>query len=683
MTLLRLDSAEGCGIWTGPAETERYLQTSLACEDAKTERAWTVRTLCTDAAAELHRGLVGEQMTNSAHVRPARGDAVPPQRQTPRSGLAPARMAVLRTTGVLDSATQDFWNGLTTLAARLLRAPVAVLTILDGSLALPLSQGRLDGRPFEALDIDIDVAASLCVWVGDATAPIVVEDAGPETDDDPDAATTRRHPRAWIGCPLTDVDRRVTGSFCVVDVEPRLWTQDQVDVLDVLARSASAQLSFLAANDAERAAQDDLAGVRESERLAETRLERLAFVALELLGAETIEDLTEIVVNNGLPVLGADGGAVIMKVDDQVLKAALSARLGEDVQGTFGQLPVDDPLPAAYVARTGERLVFPTRESGLQFAPEMARMYDATQRRAWVFTPLNVGGRLLGSLAASWVEEREFSHDELTVLDAFAAQCAQALDRIRLAAEQREITAQMQRLSVALQRGLLTQPVTPDDLDIAFRYLPAVHDAQIGGDWYDAFRDYRGATLISVGDVAGHDRNAAASMAQLRNVLRGLAIDSDDSPALLLSRLDRAIARLGLETLATSVVARIEPGPTGGAEGRRVCWSSAGHMPPLLRSAGGEVTILDESADLLLGLDARTKRSDHVFDLPNGSTLLLYTDGLVERRGESLDDGLHRLADAFAAASPQPEDVTEQLLASMLPEPPEDDVVLLVVRPGT
>jgi serine phosphatase RsbU (regulator of sigma subunit) len=592
-------------------------------------------------------------------------------------------MAVLRTTGVLDAATQDFWNGLTTLAARLLRAPVAVLTLMDGSVALPLSKGHLDGRPFDGLDIDFDVAASLCVWVDDESAPIIVEDAVLESDEGTNATPTPGQPRAWLGFPLTDVDRRVTGSFCVVDVEPRLWTQDQVDVLDVLARSASAQLSFLAANDAERAAQSDLAGLRESERLAENRLERLALVALELLGAETIEDLTEIVVNNGLPVLGADGGAVVMKVDDQVLKAALSARLGEDVQGTFGQLPVDDPLPAAYVARTGERLVFPTRESGLQFAPEMARMYDATQRRAWVFTPLNVGGRLLGSLAASWVEEREFSQDELTVLDAFAAQCAQALDRIRLAAEQRETAAQMQRLSVALQRGLLTQPVTPDDLDIAFRYLPAVHDAQIGGDWYDAFRDYRGATLISVGDVAGHDRNAAASMAQLRNVLRGLAIDSDDSPALLLSRLDRAIERLGLETLATSVVARIEPGPTGGAEGRRVCWSSAGHMPPLLRSADGDVRILDDSSDLLLGLDPRTKRADHVIDLPNGSTLLLYTDGLVERRGESLDDGLHRLAAAFAKASPQPEDVTEELIAAMLPEPPEDDVVLLVVRPGT
>jgi serine phosphatase RsbU (regulator of sigma subunit) len=106
-------------------------------------------------------------------------------------------------------------------------------------------------------------------------------------------------------------------------------------------------------------------------------------------------------------------------------------------------------------------------------------------------------------------------------------------------------------------------------------------------------------------------------------------------------------------------------------------------MPPLLRSADGDVRILDDSSDLLLGLDPRTKRADHVIDLPNGSTLLLYTDGLVERRGESLDDGLHRLAAAFAKASPQPEDVTEELIAAMLPEPPEDDVVLLVVRPGT
>lgn len=166
--------------------------------------------------------------------------------------------------------------------------------------------------------------------------------------------------------------------------------------------------------------------------------------------------------------------------------------------------------------------VLPTKSTS--FTPEMGPLYEATQRDAWVFTPLKVANRLLGALAVSWVAEREFSHDELTVIDAFGAQCAQALDRIRIADAQRESALQLQRLGEALQRNLLTQPPKPTDLDIAFRYLPAVNEAQVGGDWYDAFDSASGATIISVGDVAGHDLKAAAAMAQLRNLLRGLAV---------------------------------------------------------------------------------------------------------------------------------------------------------------
>ena len=322
-------------------------------------------------------------------------------------------------------------------------------------------------------------------------------------------------------------------------------------------------------------------------------------MALELVGAETTKDLIEIVINRGLPVLGADGGAVVFRADENVLQLAVSDRLGEHVQRTYGVLPVDDLLPASYVARTGERLVFPTRKSGLAFTPAMGPLYEATHRSSWVFTPLRVGNRLLSALAVSWVDERQFTDDKLTVIEAFGAQCAQALDRIRIADTQRETALQVAQLGEALQPNLLTQPPTPTELDIAVRYLPAVHEAQIGGDWYEAFDSASGATVISVGD----DRLATAAMAQLRNLLRGLAVDSDDSPAMLFTRLDRAIARLGLDTLATALVARIDSGPVDRSRGvRRVRWSSAGHLPPMLRLPDGTVGILTDNSDLLLGL---------------------------------------------------------------------------------
>ncbi len=566
---------------------------------------------------------------------------------------------------LLDSATQEFWDGLAALAARLLHAPRALLAITDDTEVVWLSSLGLDSRG--------SAEEAICRQVQHGPAALVLEQE------------TSGGVGAWIGRPLLDADGGAVGAFCVMDVAPRSWSGDEGELLRVLTRAASAQLSLLTLGEAQRVAREDLAALRESERRAEARLQRLAFIALELVGAENVDDLTEIVINRGLPVLGADGGAVV--VHDQggrrMLRVSVSDRLGEHVQGAFGMLSVDDPLPAAHVARTGERLVLPTRASGLAFTPGMGPLYDATQRLAWVFSPLKVGSRLLGALAVSWVEEREFTEDELTVIDAFGAQCAQALDRIRIAEAQRKGELSLQRLGVALQRNLLTQPPTPNDLDIAFRYLPAVHEAQVGGDWYDAFDSASGATVVSVGDVAGHDLKAAAAMAQLRSLLRGLAVDSDDGPALLLTRLDKAIARLGLDTFATALVARIDASPADGSRGvRRVHWSSAGHLPPLLRLPDGTVQILEDNSDLLLGLDPDTERLDRVADLPDGSELLIYTDGLVERRGESLDVGLARLAEALAAAGDAGvEEVSDRLLAAMVPDASEDDVAILVLRP--
>lgn len=608
----------------------------------------------------------------------APGEPVIPAVEFERDWVDAIRARVL-----LDNAKQESWDVLAALASRLLGAPMAFLTEVDGTQSLMLSRvgANADDAGFLGLKPNND-EESLCGSVIAALAPLIVEDVFKSSSSRTSAPLTGV--TSWVGYPLLDPNGDALGSFCVMDVRPRTWTAEEVGILGVLARAASAQLSLLRAITMERGVRDHVAALRDSERLAEERLQRLAFVALELVGAETVEDLTEIVINNGLLVMGADGGAVVVRADDNILQLAVSGRLGEHVQRTYGVLPVDDPLPASYVARTGERLVLPSMESGLAFTPAMGPLYEATKRHAWVFTPLKIGKRLLGALAVSWVQERQFTDAELTVIDAFAAQCAQALDRIRVTQAQRESALLVKRLAEALQRSLLTQPPTPAELDIAFRYLPAVHEAQIGGDWHDAFDNAAGTTFLSVGDVAGHDRNAAAAMAQLRNLLRGLAIDRDDGPAMLLTRLDRAIARLDLDTLATALVARIDA-PTDGTMGMHCLrWSSAGHLPPVLRLPDGSVRILADHPDLLLGLDPNVERVERVTDLPDGSTLLLYTDGLVERRDEHLDDGLRRLAQALAAAGDAgPEEVCDRLLAAMLPGAPEDDVAMLVLRPRT
>jgi len=581
------------------------------------------------------------------------------------------RLRAVRATGLLDSAVAQSWDQLTGLAARLLKAPMAFMTLVDDKRSFWLSCVGVDAvGPGEHQN---PVEESFCQYVIADRAPFIVNDAAghPRTRDNPSVSLLGV--RAWAGYPVLDAAGRVLGSFCVMDTVPRTWTHEDVEVLGVLAGAASGQVQLLAAVAAER--------------LAEERLQRLAGVALELVAAETVEDLTDIVVNRGLPVLGADGGAVLVREDDGTMRLGISNRLGDRTKVNYGLLPADDPLPACHVARTGLRLQLPSRASGLAFAPEMRAVYETTQRHAWAFTPLRIGGRLSGSLAASWVHEREFTPEELDLVDAFAAQCAQALERIRVADSQRAAALQVQRLAETLQQALLTPPPEPDHLHVVVRYRPAAHVAQVGGDWYDAFMQPDGATMLAIGDVVGHDSTAAAQMGQLRGLLRALAYAADDTtrtdtPAAVLTRVEHAARGLAVDTLATVILARVERHPDVPVSGAMTLrWSNAGHLPPVLLHPDGTSSVLDTEPELLLGVVPDTVRRDHTAALPDDATLLLFTDGLIERRGASLDHGLEQLRAALTDLAAAPlDELCDTLLARLAPDAGEDDIALLAVR---
>lgn len=591
----------------------------------------------------------------------------------------PDRLEAVHATGLLDTATQDAWQGLTSLATRLLHAPMAFLTLVDDQRSFWLSTDGVD----RTVATQNPVEESFCQYVIADRAPLIINDAtaNPRVCHNP--SVSGMGVRAWAGFPVMDAHGQPLGSFCVMDTVVRNWTEDDVATLEVLAKAASAQVAVVGAVRAERLARDDVDRIRQAEQRAEQRLEQLAAVTMQLVGASDLAALTEIIIDRALPVLGADGGAVIVN-DVHQFTLMVSTQLDDQVQVIYGQLPLDSPLPACEVARTGQRLVLANRAAGLAFTPQMAQVYDDTDRDAWAFSPLIVGSRLLGSIAVCWKDERELiPADELGLIDAFAAQCATALDRIRSEQDRREATQHTQRLAEVLQRSLLTQPSPPASLEIAVRYLPAVQSAQIGGDWHDAHDNGLGSTLISVGDVAGHESNSAAAMAQIRNLLRGLAIDSDDSPAVLLSRLDHAMDRFGLDTLATALLGRIDASATDRRRGLvRLRWSSAGHLPPLLRQPDGAVRLLSVDSDPMLGISPGIERVERVTELPYGSTLVLFTDGLVERRDESITDGLERLAGALREHGHlELEELCDALLKHVLPAEADDDTAVLVLRP--
>jgi serine phosphatase RsbU (regulator of sigma subunit) len=256
-------------------------------------------------------------------------------------------------------------------------------------------------------------------------------------------------------------------------------------------------------------------------------------------------------------------------------------------------------------------------------------------------------------------------------------------DRAALALDSAALHEQQRRMAEELQRSLLTDPPAPDHSQIAVRYVPAVQAAQVGGDWYDAFLQPGGATVLAIGDVVGHDTAAAAAMGQLRSLLRGIAYSGGAGPAAVLAGLDRAMEGLQVHTLATAAVARLEQEPVDRARGEtRLRWSSAGHPPLLVLHPDGRVEPLaTERADLMLGVDSAATRREQVVVLTEGATVLLYTDGLVEGPDLPLDDGVARLEALLAELGELPlEDLCDQVLTRMRPKGSEDDVALVAVR---
>jgi PAS domain S-box-containing protein len=291
-----------------------------------------------------------------------------------------------------------------------------------------------------------------------------------------------------------------------------------------------------------------------------------------------------------------------------------------------------------------------------------------------VVLPLTADGRTVGVLTLYLDAGRTLSEEDLETARLVAAEAGRAVARVH-------VHSQQAQLAEALQRSLLTDPPAMGDLQIVVRYVPAAEAARVGGDWYDAFPQRDGTPVLVIGDVVGHDTAAAASMGQLRALLRGIAHYSGAGPAQVLRGLDEAIADMHTDTLATAAVARLEP--TGAGDGRcRLRWANAGHPPPIVITPDGTVSVLgSDIGDLMLGVDCTTDRPESVLDLAADSTVLLYTDGLIEQRGSSLDEGMARLVEQIVQLAGKPlEDFCDALLEVMLQGTPQDDVALVAVR---
>jgi serine phosphatase RsbU (regulator of sigma subunit)/anti-sigma regulatory factor (Ser/Thr protein kinase) len=442
----------------------------------------------------------------------------------------------------------------------------------------------------------------------------------------------------WVSVPLR-TSAGVHGALHLSFGEPRELSDSERRSLQTMVSQCSLAL--------ERSQLYD-----EEQRLRE-QSERLQRTTARLSNAVTQAEVAEVVVEAAIEGTSA-ASAHLFGVHEERQVARLLATRGVDAYGDAAEVSLEGDSEIASAARRGGWW----RESDVTSADEPSLLV----------VPLVSGRRSVGILELRWAEPAAFGPGHQVFVQTLASQGAQALDRARHFEFERSIAETLQRsvLPVALPRL--------EGIQLAARYLPGTQEVDVGGDWFDALELSGGRLGLVVGDVVGKGVHAAASMGQLRNALRAISIERLKPPTAL-TRLDR-LAGEALDTSFATVVYAVIDTSAG-----TLRFSSAGHPPPVVAYPDGRVELLEEGRGLPLGTGLNPKYRQSVVDLPDGSMVILYSDGLVERRGHTIDEGLERLVAAIGTAPKDAERLLEHVLDRLvLGAERADDVAILAVR---
>lgn len=402
-------------------------------------------------------------------------------------------------------------------------------------------------------------------------------------------------------------------------------------------------------------------GARAHAEAASERLRLMQSIAEAALGAEDLEGLLHEVLDRLLDALDVDRAAIVLTDDGMGLVARAAAGVATVVERrSAGQ---DDEIVTRVATERGPvaiRDVPAEQIETVSLGPAISSL---------LAVPLGAGGEIVGSLHVGTLTRREFDDETVDLLGLAASRTSLAIARTRLYERER-------RIAEELQRSLLPSEL-PDvpGAALAARYEPGGNAASVGGDWYDAIALPGGRVAIVIGDVVGRGIEAAAMMGQMRSALRAILMQADDCGAMA-ERLNRFAQGLGDCTLTTVVLAIFEPA-TG-----RLRYTNAGHPPPLLISGDGTARHFDDSPSPPMGVVETPRYSQSTVTLEPGSTVLLYTDGLVEKPSQSLDAGLGLLreAGARAAGADDVDALCEQVIGDLAGDAQEDDVTMIAVH---
>ena len=367
---------------------------------------------------------------------------------------------------------------------------------------------------------------------------------------------------------------------------------------------------------------------------------------------------------------GADALSLgVVSQDRRRLEWITVAGYPEDTQDQFTDLLLSTPAAATDTARTGRPAVIRTPGEYAQRYPGPDSAAAAAAGSSWLVWPLQAGPASIGVLGLMWQRPQHFEPGQLAFTAAAADLIAQALVRAQKFADEHAIATVLQRAVMPRMTAVLP------GMDVGTHYRQAGATQAIGGDWYDALALPAGGAYLAVGDVVGHGIAAAEDMTQLRNAGRALAI-AGYQPASLLAQLGQITAAATAGRFATMAAAIIDP------DGSLVTYASAGHPPVLIRRAKtGTVEVPLPARGPALGMMDRVTYPQHQTSFEPGDIMLMYTDGLIERRGEDPQDGISRVEQQLQGWQPgTPLDAfCAQLVDTLAVSPQPDDMCVLAV----
>ena len=477
----------------------------------------------------------------------------------------------------------------------------------------------------------------------------------------------------------TVLGREVSGSTPAQPGVPRHFIVNSYPVVDAEGRIAGAGMIVVEITDRKRAEAERIELLARAE-LAQHRLAVLATASSVLTSTMEVDSLLERLARVLVPAV-ADCCIIelINPAGDlhDVVVSHTDRMVADEIRDAIMKEPIDltRPGPIADVVNSararfyeGDNLTAALHATSRH--PQQLALNQSLGLTGAILAPIEARGVVLGVLGLSVMGGgRELTEGDLDLAVELAHRAALAVGNARAFEQER-------RVAETLQRALLPSTLPSfAGIDVAVRYIAAVDGVDVGGDWYDVIPLTPECVGLVIGDVVGHDVRAASAMGQVRNAMRAFVVDGVLDPADAMQRTDRLMDRLGL-SLATSVLAIID------VAARALTWSNAGHPAPLLIS-DREVRLLEDGRRLLLGGGWPTEAEVGTAQLRPGDTVVLYTDGLVERRGESIVDGFERLTlAARSGAALGAEELCDHLVRELLVADArqDDDVALLVAR---